>query len=125
MNSKITSLNIQNWPVQCFDIAKCDGLEISGLTLNNSVGYAPNAIRSGLPAAHNSDGFDLSSTSNTLLTNTTVLNHDDCVAVTSGSNITVGQTYCSGGHGLSIGSVGGKSNNTVIDITLSDSVVNK
>jgi polygalacturonase len=31
--------------------------------------------------------------------------------------------YRSGGHGLSIGPVGGKDNNTVVDITFSDSVV--
>ena len=36
-------------------------------------------------------------------------NQDDCVAVTSGTNITVTGMTCSGGHGLSIGSVGGKS----------------
>jgi polygalacturonase len=124
INSKITNLNIQNWPLQCFDITKCDGLEISGLTLDNSAGYASNPISSGLPAVHNSDGIDLLSTSNALLTNTTVINQDDCVAVTSGSNITVSQMHCSGGHGLRIGSVGGKSNNTVVVITFLDSVVN-
>jgi polygalacturonase len=36
------------------------------------------------------------------------LNQDDCVAVTSGNNLTISNMYCDGGHGLSIGSVGGK-----------------
>lgn len=50
-------------------------------------------------------------------------NQDDCVAVTSGSNILVTGLYCSGGHGLSIGSIGGKSNNTVAGVTFSNSQV--
>jgi polygalacturonase len=58
-----------------------------------------------------------------VLSNTIVKNQDDCVAVTSGTNITVTGMTCSGGHGLSIGSVGGKSDNTVTDITFSDSTV--
>jgi polygalacturonase len=45
------------------------------------------------------------------------------VAVTSGNNILVNNMYCNGSHGLSIGSVGGKSNNNVINITFSNSVV--
>jgi polygalacturonase len=52
-----------------------------------------------------------------------VKNQDDCVAVTSGVNVTVTGMTCSGGHGLSIGSVGGKSNNVVTDITFSDSTI--
>ena len=90
------------------------------LTLDNSAGYAPNAISEGLPAAHNSDGFDISECSFVSLTNNTVINQDDCVAVTSGNNITVDSMYCSGGHGLSIGSVGGKSDNIVTNITFSN-----
>jgi polygalacturonase len=45
------------------------------------------------------------------------------VAVTSGNNILVNNMYCNGSHGLSIGSVGGKSNNNVVNITFSNSVV--
>ena len=119
----IKDLYIQNWPVHCFDITKCDLMTITGLILNNTAGYAPNSISAGLPAAHNSDGFDISSTTNLVLSDTTVLNQDDCVAVTSGSNITVTGMTCSGGHGLSIGSVGGKSDNTVNGVTFSNSKV--
>lgn len=122
-NAKIENLYIQNWPTHCFDVTGSTGVTITGLTLDNSAGDAPNSISSGLPAAHNSDGFDISSTTNMVLSNTIVKNQDDCVAVTSGTNITVTGMTCSGGHGLSIGSVGGKSDNTVTDITFSDSTV--
>lgn len=45
------------------------------------------------------------------------------MALTSGSNVVFNNYYCDGGHGLSIGSVGGKSNNTVDGVTFSNSRV--
>ncbi|KAM3074464.1 hypothetical protein ACMFMG_002732 [Clarireedia jacksonii] len=122
-NGVISNLNIQNWPTHCFDITGCQDLTISGLTLDNSAGDASNSKSGSKPAAHNSDGFDISSSDTVTLKNTVVKNQDDCVAVTSGSNILVTGMTCSGGHGLSIGSVGGKSNNTVSGITFSDSTI--
>lgn len=86
------------------------------ITLDNSAGDPPNNRSNGLAAAHNSDGFDLSGTNNTVITDSSVTNQDDCVAITSGNNVTVSNIYCSGGHGMSIGSVGGKSNNNVTNI---------
>jgi len=123
VNGVITNLNIQNWPVHCFDVTGCTGLVINNLHMDNSAGNAANSASGGLAAAHNSDGFDFSSSDNVILSNTYVSNQDDCVAVTSGVNVTVTGMTCIGGHGLSIGSVGGKSDNTVTDITFSDSSV--
>jgi polygalacturonase len=123
VNGVITNLSIQNWPVHCFDVTGCTGLIMSNLHLDNSAGNAANSVSGGLPAAHNSDGFDFSSSDNVILSNTWVSNQDDCVAVTSGVNVTVTGMTCIGGHGLSIGSVGGKSDNTVTNITFSDSSV--
>ncbi|KAH0374614.1 kinase-like protein, partial [Aureobasidium melanogenum] len=74
-------------------------------------------------AAHNTDGFDISSLDGMVLRDSKVLNQDDCVAITSGNNITVSNMYCDGGHGLSIGSVGGKSNNNVTNILFENSKV--
>ncbi|KAI0146925.1 glycosyl hydrolases family 28-domain-containing protein [Xylariaceae sp. FL1272] len=122
-SSKVTNLNIKNWPVHCFYINGNEDLTISGLTLDNSDGDAANDASDGLAAAHNSDGFDISSSDYVTLDSITVYNQDDCVAVTSGTQITVNNMYCSGGHGLSIGSIGGKSNNTVSGVTFSNSVV--
>lgn len=122
-NAKILNLNIKNWPVHCFNIIDNEHLTISGLLLNNSAGDKPNSKSGGKPAAHNSDGFDISSSDYVVLDNINVYNQDDCVAVTSGTQITVDKMYCYGGHGLSIGSVGGKSNNTIDTVTFSNSQV--
>ncbi|KAI1297058.1 glycosyl hydrolases family 28-domain-containing protein [Xylaria venustula] len=122
-NSKVTNLNIKNWPVHCFDITGNEVLSITGLTLDNRDGDAANSASDGDPAAHNSDGFDISSSDYVTLDSITVYNQDDCVAVTSGTQIVVNNMYCSGGHGLSIGSIGGKSNNTVNGVTFSNSVI--
>jgi polygalacturonase len=116
-------LHIQNWPVHCFEITSASGTTITGLTLDNSAGNAPNSASDGLPAAHNSDGFDVSGSTNIIIENTTVLNQDDCVAVTSGTNITVQNMVCDGGHGLSIGSIGGKSKNDVLNVLFTNSIV--
>jgi polygalacturonase len=121
--SVLKNLHIQNWPVHCFEITSASGTTITGLTLDNSAGNAPNSASGGLPAAHNSDGFDVSGSTNIVITNTTVINQDDCVAVTSGTNITVSNMVCDGGHGLSIGSIGGKSNNDVSNVLFTNSVV--
>jgi len=120
-NSVIKNLYIQNYPTHCFSISNVDGLVLENIILDNSAGNAPNARSTGLPAAHNTDGFDLSSANNTMLKNSVVLNQDDCVAITSGDGITVSNMYCEGSHGLSIGSVGGKSNNNVTNILFADS----
>lgn len=122
-HATISNLNIQNWPVHCFDMTGNEYLTVSGLTLNNSAGDAPNSASGDKAAAHNSDGFDISSSDFVTLSGVSVYNQDDCVAVTSGSYITVDNFHCSGGHGLSIGSIGGKSNNTVDHVTFSNSVV--
>ncbi len=122
-NGHISNLNILNWPVHCFDVTGCTGLTMTGLALDNSAGDASNSASGSKAAAHNSDGFDFSSSDNVVLSNTVVKTQDDCVAVTSGTNVTVTGMTCSGGHGLSIGSVGGKSNIVVSGVTFSDSTV--
>ncbi|KAK3075334.1 hypothetical protein LTR53_001403 [Teratosphaeriaceae sp. CCFEE 6253] len=122
-NSVVKNLYIQNYPTHCFSVSNSAGLIMENIVLNNTAGNAPNARSGGLPAAHNTDGFDLSSCNNTIVRDCTVLNQDDCVAITSGDHITVSNMYCDGGHGLSIGSVGGKSNNNVTDILFEDSEI--
>jgi hypothetical protein len=52
-----------------------------------------------------------------------VYNQDDCVAINSGTNLYFSGLYCSGGHGLSIGSVGGRDDNTVKNVTFANSQV--
>jgi len=122
-SSTVHDIYIQNYPVHCFSITNSAGLDVYHITLNNSAGYAPNARSKGLPASHNSDGFGLASTNNTKVRDSVVINQDDCVAITSGNGILVNNMYCNGSHGLSIGSVGGKSNNVVTNMVFSNSVV--
>lgn len=62
---------------------------MKSLTLDNSAGDAANSLSDGDPAAHNTDGFDISGSDTVTLQDITVYNQDDCVAVTSGSNILV------------------------------------
>ncbi|KAF2827142.1 hypothetical protein CC86DRAFT_445948 [Ophiobolus disseminans] len=122
-SSSVHDIYIQNYPVHCFTITNSAGLDVHHITLNNSAGYAPNERSNGLAASHNSDGFDLASSNDTTVRDSVVINQDDCVAVTSGNNIIVNNMYCNGSHGLSIGSVGGKSNNNVTNISFTNSVV--
>lgn len=102
-NSVFKNLYIQNWPTHLFSISGCSDLVFQDLVLNNTAGDAPNSASGGLPAAHNSDGFDLSSSNNIIIERSLVYNQDDCVAITSGDNVTVSNLECHGGHGLSIG----------------------
>ncbi|GAA24503.1 K7_Pgu1bp [Saccharomyces cerevisiae Kyokai no. 7] len=86
-------------------INKCSDLTISDITID---------IRDGDSAGgHNTDGFDVGSSSNVLIQGCTVYNQDDCIAVNSGSTIKFMNNYCYNGHGISVGSVGGRSDNTV------------
>lgn len=119
----VKNLKIKNWPVHLFSISGCSNVDMYDLHLDNSAGNAPNNRSNGLAAAHNSDGFDVSSSTNFTIRDSVVINQDDCVAVTSGDNVRVDNMYCDGGHGLSIGSVGGKSNNNVTNISFTNSVV--
>ncbi|KDN42234.1 hypothetical protein RSAG8_06901, partial [Rhizoctonia solani AG-8 WAC10335] len=51
-----------------------------------------------------SDGFDVS-TNDLIIEDSTIYNQDDCIAINKGSNIIFQRNTCSGGHGISIGSV--------------------
>ncbi|KAL4786809.1 glycoside hydrolase [Aspergillus varians] len=114
-SSTITDLYIENTPVQAVSINGCDGLTITDMTIDNSAGDDN--------GGHNTDGFDIGSSSNIEITGAKVYNQDDCVAINSGTDITFSGGLCSGGHGLSIGSVGGRSDNTVDTVTFQDSEV--
>ncbi|KAG6360888.1 hypothetical protein INS49_011956 [Diaporthe citri] len=107
-SSTITNLHIQNTPIQAVSINGADGLTITGMTIDNSAGTSK---------GKNTDCFDIGSSSNVVITGANCYNQDDCVAVNSGTGITFENSVCSGGHGLSIGSVGGRSDNVVDTVT--------
>jgi len=112
--STISGLNILDYPVQCFSINGADGLTISDVTIDNSAAG---------DLGHNTDAFDVGSSTNIVISGAIVKNQDDCLAINSGTGITFTGGSCSGGHGLSIGSVGGRTDNDVSDVTISSSTV--
>ncbi|KAL1961730.1 hypothetical protein VTN77DRAFT_1130 [Rasamsonia byssochlamydoides] len=114
-SSSISGINILNSPVQVFSIDGSEDLTLSDITIDNSAGDDAGAA--------NTDGFDVGDSSGIVISGATVYNQDDCLAVNSGTNITFTGGLCSGGHGLSIGSVGGRSDNTVSDVTIESSQV--
>ncbi|RDW69756.1 putative endopolygalacturonase E [Coleophoma cylindrospora] len=113
-SSTITDVYIQNAPVQVFSIDTASDLTLTGITIDNSAGDAEGA---------NTDGFDIGSSTSITISGANVYNQDDCVAINSGTDITFTGGVCSGGHGLSVGSVGGRSDNVVDTVNFLSSEV--
>ncbi|KAG8842491.1 hypothetical protein FRB96_005344 [Tulasnella sp. 330] len=90
-------VTILNSPAQAISVGTTSKSVIQGITVDNSAGDAG-------ALGHNTDGFDISASSVTLSKNV-VKNQDDCVAINSGSTIVIEDMTCSGGHGISIGSI--------------------
>jgi polygalacturonase len=76
-SSSITNLYIENTPVQAVSINDANGLTITGMTIDNSAGDSQ--------GGHNTDGFDIGSSTNVVISGAKVYNQDDCVAVNSGT----------------------------------------
>ena len=75
-NSKINNLYIKNSPVQCMSVNGVNGLEINKFTLDNKLGDSK--------GGHNTDAFDIGSSTGVTIDGAKVWNQDDCVAVNSG-----------------------------------------
>ncbi|KAL1861932.1 hypothetical protein Plec18170_000756 [Paecilomyces lecythidis] len=113
-SSTITGITIKNSPVHVFSI-QSDGLVLRDITIDDSDGDTQ--------GGHNTDAFDVGESTGVEIYNAVVKNQDDCLAVNSGENIIFSNGTCSGGHGLSIGSVGGRDDNTVKNVTIQDSSI--
>ncbi|KAJ8970496.1 hypothetical protein NQ314_001195, partial [Rhamnusium bicolor] len=116
--SEITNINVLNCPVHCVSIGNSHGLTISGWEIDVSAGD--------IGGGHNTDGFDISSSSNVVLKDSIVRNQDDCVAVNQGSDFTFSGLYCSGSHGLSLSvgmSLTSPEANTVTNVVFSNCTV--
>ncbi|KAI0831573.1 glycoside hydrolase family 28 protein [Hypoxylon sp. FL0890] len=114
-SSLITGLNVKNTPVQAFSINGANDLTLDHITIDDSAGDTE--------GGHNTDAFDVGSSDGVKILNAIVKNQDDCLAVNSGTNIEFTGGTCSGGHGLSIGSVGGRSDNDVSNVVISSSSI--
>lgn len=81
INSKIDNIYVKNSPVQVFSINGASELTLNKVTVNNADGDSK--------GGHNTDAFDVGSSTGVYITSPTVHNQDDCLAVNSGK---VGRT---------------------------------
>ncbi|KDR78592.1 hypothetical protein GALMADRAFT_223864 [Galerina marginata CBS 339.88] len=98
------NVKVVNSPSRTYSVSNPAPLVMTGLTIDNSQGDFPNSKSGGLPAGHNTDGFDASTTDLTIQ-NSNIHNQDDCLAINKGSNIVFKGNTCTGGHGISVGSI--------------------
>lgn len=81
-DSVIKGLNIKNTPVQCFSVDNAQNLQITDVTIDDSAGDVDNL-------GHNTDGFDVGQSTGVYISGATVYNQDDCLAINSGTDISV------------------------------------
>jgi len=106
-----------------FSISGCKGLVLDSIRIDNAAGDQMAGNKKTL--GHNTDAFDVGESSDITISNAYVHNQDDCLAVNSGTNIRFTNGTCIGGHGLSIGSVGGRNNNIVRGVQITNSRISK
>ncbi|KXS19050.1 glycoside hydrolase family 28 protein [Gonapodya prolifera JEL478] len=104
-NSLVKGIKILNAPVHVFSIGGSD-TTFDHITVDDTAGKSK---------GHNTDAFDVSA-NNIIIQNCIVTNQDDCLAINSGSNIQFLNNQCTGGHGISIGSIA--SGKTVSDVVV-------
>ncbi|CRG92004.1 hypothetical protein PISL3812_09058 [Talaromyces islandicus] len=72
----------------------------------------------------NTDGFDIGESTYTTINNVKVTNDDDCVAFKPSSNyVTIDTITCTGSHGISVGSLGKSSSDTVQNLYVKDATM--
>ncbi|KAG7398551.1 Polygalacturonase 1 [Phytophthora boehmeriae] len=117
VSSTVKGFKIKNSPYRTFSILNSKSTTISGLTLDSSAGDS---------TAKNTDGFDLSGNDGVTITGNIIYNQDDCLAMQSSTNTVFSSNTCSGGHGISIGSIGGSSvssSDTVTGLTVKNNKI--
>ncbi|KAI0486955.1 glycoside hydrolase [Xylaria cf. heliscus] len=115
-DSTLEGITIKNAPKNSFSLNYVYNLTVKDITVDD---------RDGEALGKNTDAFNINSADGVTITGAKVWNQDDCVAVNSGKNIYFGSGFCSGGHGLSIGSIGGQTVNVVSNVTFENSTVQK
>ncbi|KAH7489254.1 hypothetical protein KRP22_011356 [Phytophthora ramorum] len=116
-SSTLSGFTLKNSPFRTFSILNSQKTTISGLTLDSSAGDG---------TAKNTDGFDLTKNDGITITGNKIYNQDDCLAMQSSTNTVFSNNYCSGGHGISIGSLGGDTvdvSDTVSGLTVNDNTI--
>lgn len=82
-SSTISNIKIKNSPVQVFSINTATDLTLDTITIDNSAGDALDSDGDAL--GHNTDAFDVGSSTGVIINKATVYNQDDCLAVNSGT----------------------------------------
>ena len=77
-SSSISGITIKDSPVQVFSINGAKTLTLTGITIDNSAG-------DGSAGAHNTDAFDVGTSSGVTISGANVKNQDDCLAINSGT----------------------------------------
>ncbi|KAI1259748.1 glycoside hydrolase [Xylariaceae sp. FL1019] len=123
--STFENITVINTPTHAIDLDGAYNSTVQNIIIDNSLGFAPNALSNGSAAAHNTDAFDVAQAENMLLQNIQVWNQDDCVALSVSNNVTFRNFYCSGSHGLSIagGGTGPGQNMVRTNSSFTDSIV--
>jgi len=78
-NSYIQNLNVKNTPVQFMSINGANNLHVTNVNMDNSAGDAG--------GGHNTDAFDVGSSTGVYISGAVVKNQDDCLAINSGTDI--------------------------------------
>ncbi|KAF4620649.1 hypothetical protein D9613_000235 [Agrocybe pediades] len=120
MSGTFENVKVVNSPGRVFSVGNSAPLLLTGLTIDNSQGDQPNSKSGGQAAGHNTDGFDVSANDVTIQ-NSNIHNQDDCLAINKGTNIVFKGNSCTGGHGISIGSI--DSSVTVSGVVISGNTI--
>ncbi|CZR54943.1 related endopolygalacturonase C [Phialocephala subalpina] len=113
-DSILEGITIRNAPKNSFSINRVTRLTVKDITIDDSAGTSK---------GKNTDGFNINNSDQVYFTGVKVWNQDDCMNVNSGTNIYWTNGFCSGGHGLSIGSVANGS--VVRNVTFENTVTEK
>ncbi|KAJ7835095.1 glycoside hydrolase [Mycena olivaceomarginata] len=126
MGGSFTNIKVSNSPARAIAIGG-NSLTVSAINIDNCefpgyfpAGDAPNSKSNGAAAGHNTDGFDVSAHDVTI-SGSTIKNQDDCLAINRGTNIVFTGNTCSGGHGISVGSI--NTNTTVSGVQITGNTV--
>lgn len=83
ISSTISDISIKNSPVQVFSINGAENLVLDGITIDNTDG--DELDDDGDALGHNTDAFDVGSSTGVTISNANVKNQDDCLAINSGT----------------------------------------
>ncbi|KUF95006.1 Long-chain-fatty-acid--CoA ligase 1 [Phytophthora nicotianae] len=94
IGSTVSGFTIKNMPFRTFSIVTSKDTTLSGLTIDSRAGNEHGRLR---PDQER----------HITITHNEVYNQDDCLAMQSSTNTVFSYNHCCGGHGISIGSLGG------------------